>query len=148
MTKPYQEATQITTSAGWTAASGLAFYATTDGDGTPGDAGVTDAAFDDRYAPRLPVATTVSGTTHTVVEANVNRTVICSNAALVTVTIPTGTAGWRLMLFASGAGGVTLTTTGLTLVGSSPNKTIAQNEGIYVEWTAASTVMLVGGTAA
>lgn len=101
-----------------------------------------------------PVATTQSGTTYTIDSDDDCTTVICSNASQVTVTIPTDASddlrdGYRVMLFASGAGGLTLSTTGITLVGSSPNKTVSQNEGIYLEKTGtANTWIIVGGTAA
>lgn len=97
-------------------------------------------------------ATTQSGTTYTIDADDHNTTVILSNAAQVTVTIPTDASndlidGYRVMLFSSGAGGVTLSTTGITLVGSSPNTTIAQNEGLYLEKTGtANTWIVVGGT--
>lgn len=100
------------------------------------------------------VATTQSGTSYQIDADDDMTTVVCSNASLVTVTIPTDATddlrdGYRVMLFASGAAGLTLSTTGITLLGSSPNKTIAQNEGIYLEKTAsANTWLLVGGTAA
>lgn len=99
-------------------------------------------------------ATTQSGTTYTIDADDHNTTVIFSNASAVTVTIPTDASddlidGYRVMLFSSGAGGLTLSTTGITLVGSSPNKTISQNEGIYLEKTGtADTWIVVGGTAA
>ena len=101
-----------------------------------------------------PPATTQSGTTYTIDINDHNTTVILSNASQVTVTIPTDASddlpnGYRVMLFSSGAGGATLSTTGITLVGSSPNTTISQNEGMYLEKTAtANTWIVVGATAA
>lgn len=76
-----------------------------------------------------------------------------SNAALVTVTIPTNASvafpvGSRMLLLSTGAGGLTLTTTSLTLLGSSPPKTIAQNEAIGIEKVATDTWAILGGTAA
>lgn len=93
-------------------------------------------------------ATTQSGTTYTVDADDDDSTVICSNAAAVAVTIPTGlTVGYRVLLFAAGAGGLSLTTTGNTLLGSAPNVAVAQNQGIYVEVTASNTLLVLGGTA-
>ena len=76
-----------------------------------------------------------------------------SNAALVTVTVPTNASvafptGTQISLQSLGAGGVTLTTTSLTLNGSSPNTTIAQNEVMVLEKTATDTWSVLGGTAA
>jgi hypothetical protein len=99
----------------------------------------------------MPPSTTQSGTSFTVDGDDANSTIVCSNAALVTVTLPTDASdnlrvGFRCLLFAAGAAGVTLSTTGLTLVGSSPNDTIAQNEGLYVEKTGSNTWLVLGGT--
>jgi hypothetical protein len=49
----------------------------------------------------------------------------------------------------SGAGGVTLSVTSITLIGSSPNLTIAQNEALFLKCVDASadTWSVVGGTA-
>ncbi len=49
MTKPHQEPTQITTSAQWDIQAPFAIHAITKTNGTPGDAGITSAAFDARY---------------------------------------------------------------------------------------------------
>lgn len=92
-------------------------------------------------------AVTRSGTTDTIADADHLVTVIYDNAAAVAVTIPTGlTVGSQGLLVSAGAGGLTLTTTGLTLVGSSPSVGIAQNEGIYWEITASNTLLVLGGT--
>lgn len=107
------------------------------------------ATLDGRF---VPPATTQSGTTYTVDADDNNSTIVLSNSSQVTVTLPTDASddlvdGFRCLLFAAGAGGVTLSTSGLTLLGSSPNTTIAQNEGLYVEKTAtANTWLVVGGT--
>ena len=98
-------------------------------------------------------ATTQSGTTYTIDSDDNNSTVILSNASAVTVTIPTDASddlidGYRVMLFSSGAGGVTLSTTGITLVGSSPNTTISQNEGMYLEKTSTANTWIVAGATA
>lgn len=92
-------------------------------------------------------ATTQSGTTYTVDADDDDTSVIHTNASAVAVTIPTGLAvGHRSLHFAAGAGGLSLTTTGNTLLGSSPNVAVAQNEAIYVEVTASNTLLVVGGT--
>lgn len=96
-------------------------------------------------------ATTESGTTYTVDADDNNQTKRFDNAAQVTVTLPTDASddlvdGFRALLFAEGVGGLTLDTTGLTLLGSSPNVTIAVNEGLYVEKVTTDTWIVLGGT--
>ena len=96
---------------------------------------------------------TETGTTYTLVLADGGRLKIFSDAALVTVTIPANVAealpdGWSTLLQSTGADGLTLTTTSLTLNGSSPNKTIAQNEGMFLIKSATDTWTILGGTAA
>jgi len=91
----------------------------------------------------------VSDTTDTLADADKRRLTTYSNAAAVTVTVPTAqTAGDWFLLQSLGAGGLTLTTTGLTLNGSSPNTTIAQNESMLIIYTATSTISIIGATAA
>ena len=93
-------------------------------------------------------ATTQTGTTYTVDADDDDSTVILSNAAAVAVTIPTGlTVGYKVLLASVGAGGLSLTTTGNTLLGSSPSVGVAQNEAIYVEVTASNTLLVLGGPA-
>lgn len=112
----------------------------------------TMAGFDVADLAPIP-ATTQSGTTYTLDLSDVFSTVMLSNAALVTVTVPTNASvafptGTQISLQSLGAGGVTLTTTSLTLNGSSPNTTIAQNEVMVLEKTATDTWSVLGGTAA
>lgn len=99
------------------------------------------------------VSTTQSGTTYTLATADAFSQILLTNASQVTVTIPTNASvaipiGSRIQLFAAGAGGVTLSVTGITLNGSSPNLTIAQNEALWLEKTATNTWTVVGGTSA
>ena len=98
-------------------------------------------------------AVNYTGTTDTLALTDAWKMIYYSNSSQVDVTIPTNASvafpvGTRMMLLSTGAGGVTLTTTSLTLLGSSPNKTIVQNEAIYIEKTATDTWAIVGGTAA
>lgn len=98
-------------------------------------------------------ATTQAGTTYTLALADAFSMILCSNAALVTVTVPTNASvafpvGTQVALQSTGAGGVTLTTTSLTLNGSSPNTTIAQNEVMVLEKTATDTWSIMGCTSA
>ena len=85
--------------------------------------------------------------------ADANRTTMFSNAALVTVTIPLNSAepfaiGAQFAIHSKGAGGITLSTTGITINGSSPNTTIAQNEVMVLEKTGTDTWSVYGGTSA
>lgn len=98
-------------------------------------------------------ATAQSGTTYTLAADDDGTIVELSNAAQVTVTIPTNTSvairvGATVTLMSSGAGGVTLSTTSITLKGSSPNTTIAQNEIMVLQKSATDTWFVIGGTSA
>ena len=104
---------------------------------------------------RLSLPPTVqSGTTYTIDTDDDNTIVECSNASQVTVTIPTDASddlrdGYTVTLFSSGAGGVTLSTSGISLKGSSPNTSISQNEiMVLVKSTTANTWHVIGATAA
>jgi hypothetical protein len=80
------------------------------------------------------------------------RTMLCTSASLTTVTIPTEASvslpiGYKVTLFAEGAGGVTLSSTGIAFEGSgSPNVTIAQDEALYLEKTNTNSWLVLGGT--
>ena len=91
--------------------------------------------------------------TRTLVPDDANRTTMFSNSALTTVTIPLNSAepfaiGAQFAIHSTGAGGVTLSTTGITINGSSPNTTIAQNEVMVLEKTGTDTWSVYGGTSA
>jgi len=98
-------------------------------------------------------ATERTGINRTLVLSEANHTVMFSNAGRTTVTIPLNSAvafptGTSVALHSTGAGGLTLSTTGITINGSSPNTTIAQNEIMVIEKTATDTWSVYGGTAA
>lgn len=100
-----------------------------------------------KYEP----ADTVTGTTYSLLAADAGQLLIFSNAAQVTVTVPTNattaiSTGFRVVLQSVGAGGLTLSTTGVTLNGSGVLTTIAQNEALYLEKTATDTWTVLGGT--
>jgi len=95
--------------------------------------------------------TTETGTTHTLGLANGWSTVIYSNAAAVTVTVPTNATvafpvETTMLLVAAGAGGISLTTAGLTLIGSSPLVGCAQNEGLWLRKVDTDSWVVLGGT--
>lgn len=95
-----------------------------------------------------------TGTTYTIDAADNATPKKFTNAALVTVTIPAEVtedlnAGYWTVLFAEGAGGVTVDDTNVTVVGSSPNLSCAQNEILVLQKTNdADTWMVIGGTSA
>jgi hypothetical protein len=96
---------------------------------------------------------TVSGTTDTLALTDNGKVNVYSNASLVTVTLPTDGSddlpdGFECLLVAAGAGGLILSTAGITLIGSSPVTSAAQNESLFVKKTAsANTWMVLGGAA-
>ena len=92
------------------------------------------------------INTTVTTTTDTLAVGDRWKLTQYSNASLVTVTVPTGTfsTGDWFMLQSTGAGGLTLSTTGLTVNGA--NTTIAESEGMMVVFTASNTISVFGGT--
>ena len=103
--------------------------------------------------PVHPPAGTESATTFTLAADDDDVLIRCTNASATTCTVPTNASvalpiGFETVLFAEGAGGVTLSTTGITLAGSSPNTTISQNEAIFLKKVATDTWVVIGGTAA
>jgi hypothetical protein len=57
--------------------------------------------------------------------------------------------GFECVLVALGAGGLNVAAGGMSFANSfTPNLTIAQGEALYVKQTAASTFIVLGGTAA
>ena len=122
-----------------------------DTDATPIDGPITSASTTNDLTNITAI--TYTGTTDTLALTDAGALIYYSNASQVTVTIPTNASvafatGTRMVLMSTGAGGLTLTTTSLTLLGSSPNLTIAQNEALYIEKIATDTWAVVGGTSA
>lgn len=100
-----------------------------------------------------PDHSTQSATTYTLAAGDQNSVVSLTNAAAVTVTIPLNASvaldvGFCVVLFSEGAGGVTLSTSGITLLGTSPNTTVAVDEGLFLQKTATDTWVIMGGTSA
>jgi hypothetical protein len=105
-------------------------------------------------SPSVP-PTTESATTYTLAVSDINSYKIMTAAALVTVTIPLFANvefadGDMVGIFAAGAGGVTVSVTGLSLIGSSPNLTIPQNKSLLLTCADASadTWIIAGGQTA
>jgi len=95
--------------------------------------------------PGTDINTTVTTTTDTLAAGDVWKLTQYSNASLVTVTVPTGTfsAGDWFLLQSTGAGGLTLSTTGLTVTGSSTS--VSEGEVIMVVFTASNTISVISG---
>ena len=138
-----------------TLATGDLFTTVDVSDTTPNASGentkITAQALAQDLSSMLP-ATTQSATTYTIDADDEGTVVFLSNAAAVTVTIPTNAStalpiGYRVTLVSTGAGGVSLTTTSLTLAGSSPSTGCAQNEGLFCEKYATDSWVILGGTA-
>lgn len=96
--------------------------------------------------PGTDVNTIVTTTTDTLDAGDVWKLTQYSNASLVTVTVPTGTfsAGDWFLLQSTGAGGLTLSTTGLTV--NALKTKITQHEALMVVFTGSNTISVFGGT--
>lgn len=94
---------------------------------------------------------TVAGSSLTANITHFGHITILSNAGLVTTTLPTDSTddlfdGYWATYYAAGAGGLTLTTSGLSLVGSSPLVGVAQNQALFVQKVSSNTWLVLGGT--
>lgn len=94
-------------------------------------------------------ATTYSTAAVTLSLADAERTLTFDNASQVVVTVPTNASvnfpvGTRVVVHSIGAGGVTLSTTGLTIRGL--KVTCQQFEAMYLEKFAADSWIVIGGT--
>lgn len=99
-----------------------------------------------------PAAQTNSLTTYQVQLSDLNRTIIHDHADPVVVTLPTDLAdatipaGHRSRHYAAGAGGLSLSTTGITLIGTAPGTSVETDEEITVEKVGADTWLVSGAT--
>lgn len=108
------------------------------------------ASMVEKISVSTPVVT-VSAATQTLASSLNGSFVRFSNASQVTVTIPTDAAvslpvGFWGTLYAEGAGGITLSTSGITLTGNTPFKSVYQNEALTVTKVAANTWAVIGGS--
>ena len=109
---------------------------------------VTDAKLADSLVTGR-AAVNYTGTTQTLALTDAERTLYFDNAAQVTVTIPTNASvafltGTRIVVYSAGAGGVTLSTAGLTVLGA--NTTCDQYEAMYLEKYDTDSWIVIGGT--
>jgi hypothetical protein len=121
--------------------------------GDPEDLSASQARTVIGVAPAVATITTETTTARTLALTDVYQTagvIRCTNAGLVTITIPTNASvaipiGSIVLLRCTGAGGLTVSHAGVTVNGK---KTIAQNEGLMLMKVATDTWDAYGGTAA
>jgi hypothetical protein len=91
---------------------------------------------------------TVTGTTDTLAGADDNTVILYTAAGAVTVTLANIATGFEAVLVCLGAGGLSVAAGGMSFANSfTPKLTVAQGEALYVKQTAASTWIVLGGTA-
>jgi hypothetical protein len=91
---------------------------------------------------------TVTGTTDTLAAGDDNTVILYTSASAKTVTLADIATGFECVLVNLGAGALTVASGGMSFANSfTPNLTVAQGESLYVKQTAASTFIVVGGTA-
>ena len=91
---------------------------------------------------------TVTGTTDTLAAADDDTVILYTAAGAVTVTLANIATGFEAVLVSLGAGGLAVAAGGMSFANSfTPKLTVAQGEALYVKQTAASTFIVLGGTA-
>ena len=91
---------------------------------------------------------TVVGTTDTLAAGDADTVILYTAAGAVTVTLANIAVGFECVLVCLGAGGLSVATGGMSFANSfTPKLTIAQGEALFVKQTAASTWIVLGGTA-
>lgn len=91
---------------------------------------------------------TVSGTTDTLAGTDDDTVILYTAAGAVTVTLANIATGFECVLVCLGAGGLSVAAGGMSFANSfTPKLTVAQGEALYVKQTAASTFIVLGGTA-
>lgn len=91
---------------------------------------------------------TVTGTTDTLAAGDDATTILYTAAGAVTVTLANIATGFECVLVSLGAGGLSVAAGGMSFANSfTPKLTVAQGEALFVKQTAASTFIVLGGTA-
>ena len=91
---------------------------------------------------------TITGTTDTLAAGDNGYTNLYTAAGAVTVTLADISTGFECVLVSLGAGGLAVAAGGMSYANSfTPKLTVAQGEALYVKQTAASTWIVLGGTA-
>lgn len=111
--------------------------------------GGTGASTPQAAAANLRVApATVTGTTDTLAAGDDATVILYTAAGAVTVTLANIATGFECVLVCLGAGGLTVAAGGMSFANSfTPKLTVAQGQALFVKQTAASTWIVVGGTA-
>ena len=101
-------------------------------------------------APATPTVNPQTGTTYTLQASDNGKIVTCSNAAAITVTVPSGLgAGFHCQVIQIGAGQVSFTGSGATINNRQTHTKIAGQYGVAtVEAYASNVFVLAGDTAA
>lgn len=101
-------------------------------------------------APAIPLVNAQTGTTYMLLSSDNGKIVTCSNAAAITVTVPSGLgAGFHCQVIQLGAGQVTFTASGTTVNNrQSHTKIVGQYGVVGLSAYAADTFALAGDTAA
>jgi hypothetical protein len=112
-------------------------------DGGTGASTAQAAAANLRVAPA-----TVTGTTDTLAAGDDATVILYTAAGAVTVTLANIATGFEAVLVCLGAGGLTVAAGGMSFANSfTPKLTVAQGQALFVKQTAASTWIVLGGTA-
>jgi hypothetical protein len=134
----------------WVDSDDLALYVYYDNGGSPtfaaigGPAGPTGAT----GPPGSTAVATVTETTDTLAAGDDATLIQYTAAGAVTVTLANIATGFECVLMCLGAGGLSVAAGGMSFANSfTPKLTIAQGEALYVKQTAASTFVVLGGTA-
>ena len=91
---------------------------------------------------------TITGTTDTLDANDDNMVNLYTAAGAVTVTLANLTVEHETVLVCLGAGGLSVAAGGMSFANAfTPQLTVAQGESLYVRQTAASTWIVIGGTA-
>lgn len=91
---------------------------------------------------------TITGTTDTLAAGDDGFVNLYTAAGAVTVTLANIATGFECVLVSLGAGGLSVAAGGMSFANSfTPKLTVAQGEALYVKQTAASTFIVLGGTA-
>lgn len=99
------------------------------------------------FAPYRVTINSQTGTTYTAVSADNGKLIAVNNASAHTLTLPSLAAGTVITVFCQGAGGVTLSASGTSFLGSSPSVGCAQNEWLSATYVSSTTIAVAGGTA-
>lgn len=90
------------------------------------------------------VVNSQTGTTYTLVQGDEDTGVETTNAAAVTVTVPTLAAGTSIVVWQWGAGQVTFSASGVTLRSPDGTKIAAQYKHAVLFWRSATEVQISG----